>query len=104
MCFDNGYIYKKNYEAKYCIGCELEKQDSDLNQDGRCPDHPNRELEIRNEENYFFAFSKLQNQLEKFYTENPNFVIPDFRFNEIKNFVVSGLQDFSISRLKSKMS
>jgi methionyl-tRNA synthetase len=52
---DNGYIYKKNYQAKYCVGCELEKTDSELNDEGRCPIHPDRDLERINEENYFFA-------------------------------------------------
>ncbi len=102
-CETNGYIYKKNYEMRYCVGCESEKQNSELDENGRCQEHPNRELEIREEENYFFSFSKLQEKLLEFYKENPSFVIPDFRFNEIKNFVKKGLQDFSISRLKSKM-
>lgn len=102
ICDKNGYIYKKNYQIKYCVGCELEKTDSDL-VDCKCPDHPNTPLEIRDEENYFFKFSAFSEKLLKFYKENPNFVIPDFRFNEIKAFVERGLQDFSISRLKSKM-
>ena len=102
VCDQNGYIYKKNYQIKYCVGCELEKTDSDL-VNGCCPDHPNLELEIRNEENYFFKFSELQKPLLAFYDEHPNFVIPDFRFKEIRNFVEAGLSDFSISRLKSKM-
>lgn len=102
-CFDNGDIYKKNYKLKYCVGCELEKQDSDL-ENGVCPLHPNKELEIREEENYFFRFSKYQPFLLEFYKKNPNFVVPDFRFNEIIAFVERGLEDFSISRLKSKMS
>ncbi|MEI6191124.1 MAG: methionine--tRNA ligase [bacterium] len=101
-CDKNGYIYRKNYEVKYCVGCELEKTDSDLI-DGKCPDHPNLQLEIRNEENYFFKFSAFGDNLLKFYEKNPNFVVPDFRFNEIRNFVEGGLQDFSVSRLKTKM-
>lgn len=101
-CDAAGDIYKKKYSAKYCVGCELEKTDSEL-VDGRCPVHPNRELEIREEENYFFRFSKYQKSLLEFYEKNPSFVVPDFRFNEIKSFVERGLEDFSISRLKEKM-
>lgn len=99
----NGYIYKKNYEAKYCIGCEAEKTDSELDENGFCPLHPGIALETINEENYFFKYSAFTDKLTEFYEQNPSFIIPEFRFNEIKNFVKSGLQDFSISRLKSKM-
>ncbi|NVN97265.1 methionine--tRNA ligase [Candidatus Nomurabacteria bacterium] len=99
---DNGFIYKKTYEAKYCVGCESEKTDSEL-VNGECPLHPGQELKLINEENYFFKYSSFGDKLLKFYTEHPNFVIPDFRLNEIKNFVNGGLQDFSISRLKEKM-
>ena len=102
-CHRNGYIYKKEYQATYCVGCELYKTDSEL-VDGKCPIHPNRDVEIIEEENYFFAFSKLENKLRELYTANPKLVIPDFRFNEIKAFLDRGLEDFSISRLKSKMS
>ena len=102
ICNENGDIYKKNYKIKYCVGCELEKTDSELI-DGKCPLHPNREIEIREEENYFFKFSKYQNSLLDFYEKNPNFLIPENRFNEIKAFVENGLEDFSISRLKEKM-
>ncbi len=102
-CRDNGFIYKKSYKIKYCVGCELEKTDSEL-VDGRCPIHPNRDIELIDEENYFFKFSAFQEKLSAYYAENPDFVIPDFRFNEIKSFVERGLDDFSISRLKEKMS
>ena len=102
-CEKNGDIYKAKYKIKYCVGCELEKTESDLDENGRCLLHPNLEIEIREEENYFFKFSKYQEPLLKFYDQHPDFVVPDFRFNEIKQFVKSGLQDFSISRLKSKM-
>ncbi len=101
-CFEKGDIYKKNYKIKYCIGCELEKTDSEL-EDGKCPIHPNLELEIREEENYFFKWSNYQKPLLDLYEKNSNFVLPDFRLREIKEFVSSGLQDFSISRLKEKM-
>lgn len=98
----NGYIYKKNYEAKYCVGCESEKTDSEL-VNGECPDHPGRPLTIISEENYFFKFSAFQKKLLDFYATNSDFVIPDFRFNEVRAFVMRGLEDFSISRLKEKM-
>lgn len=101
-CFNNGYIYKKNYQTKYCVGCESEKTDSDL-VNGECPDHPGRALEIIEEENYFFKYSAFTDKLLELYKNNPTFVVPDFRFNEIKAFVERGLQDFSISRLKTKM-
>ncbi len=102
VCEGNGDIYKKNYKIKYCVGCELEKTDSEL-VEGRCPIHPNKDLEIREEENYFFRFSKYQIDLLKLYKDRPDFVIPESRFHEIKKFVESGLEDFSISRLASKM-
>jgi len=98
----NGYIYKGPYNAKYCVGCELEKTDSEL-VDGFCPIHPGKELELINEENYFFKYSEFTQPLLDFYEQNKNFVLPDFRFNEIKRFVEGGLRDFSISRKKEKM-
>lgn len=102
LCEKNGDIYKKNYSVKYCVGCELEKTDSEL-VDGKCPVHPNLVLELIEEENYFFKFSKYQKSLLKLYKDNPNFIIPQNRQLEIKNFVERGLEDFSISRLKNKM-
>jgi len=101
-CEANGDIYKKNYKTKYCVGCELEKTDSEL-ENGKCPIHPNKNLEIIEEENYFFRFSNYQNRLLEFYDKNPDFVTPESKFKEIKTFVKAGLQDFSISRLKEKM-
>lgn len=101
-CDANGYIYKKNYQTKYCVGCELEKTDSEL-VEGRCPLHPNSDLELRSEENYFFKFSEFGDRLIKYYDQNPEFVLPNGRYKEIRAFVEDGLQDFSISRLKSKM-
>ncbi len=101
-CFEAGNIYKKKYKTKYCVGCEAEKTDSEL-ADDCCPIHPKMKVEIIEEENYFFRLSKYQERLAEFYEKNSEFVIPSFRFNEIKNFVKNGLEDFSISRLKEKM-
>lgn len=97
-------IYKKNYKVKYCVGCELEKTESDLDENGKCLVHPHLEIELIEEENYFFRWSRYQKPLLEMYAKNSEFVVPGFRFNEIKQFVESGLQDFSISRLKEKMS
>ncbi len=102
LCEASGDIYKKLYKVKYCVGCELEKTDSEL-VDGRCPLHPTKELELREEENYFFRFSKYQQPLLDLYKKHPDFVVPSWRLTEIESFVCRGLQDFSISRLKSKM-
>lgn len=98
----NGFIYKKNYKTKYCIGCELEKTDSEL-VDGKCPIHPNLEVEVIEEENYFFKFSAFGEKLLNLYDSRNFRVIPGFRLNEMREFVRRGLEDFSISRLASKM-
>lgn len=101
-CAENGDIYKGKYKAKYCVGCELEKNDSELI-DGRCPIHPNQKLEIIEEENYFFRYSRYQKKLLDFYKKNQKFILPKERFNEIMEFTKRGLKDFSISRVKEKM-
>ncbi len=101
-CGAAGDIYKKNYRTKYCVGCELEKTESEL-EDGRCPLHPSLIIEEREEENYFFRFSKYQKPRLELYERYPDFVVPVHRLTEIRNFVTAGLQDFSISRLREKM-
>ncbi len=103
ICDERGYIYKGKYSAKYCVGCELEKTDSELDESGRCLLHPNREIELIDEENYFFALSKVAPLLADYYDKNPKLVIPDFRYNEVKAFLARGLEDFSISRRRDKM-
>ena len=102
-CRDNGDIYKAQHQVKYCTGCELEKTDSEL-EDGQCPLHPTYTIEVRDEENYFFRFSKYQQPLLDLFQTQADFVVPHFRLLEIQKFVEGGLQDFSVSRLKSKMS
>ncbi len=101
-CLAKGDIYKAKYSVKYCVGCELEKTDSEL-VEGKCPIHPNLNIENIEEENYFFRWSKYQQPLLEFYEKNPDFVLSASRFKEIKSFVAAGLSDFSISRLKEKM-
>lgn len=102
VCDRAGDIYKKKYKVKYCVGCELEKTESEL-VGGRCPIHPSTELEIIEEENYFFRFSRYQKPLLDLYQNTSDFVVPNSRLGEIRSFVERGLEDFSISRLASKM-
>jgi len=101
--YKNGFIYKKNYKTKYCVGCEENKTESEL-VNGRCSIHQNRELEIRDEENYFFKFSGFGDRLLALYDAQTFRVVPEFRLNEMREFIKHGLEDFSISRLKTKMS
>jgi methionyl-tRNA synthetase len=102
-CAASGDIYKKKYATKYCVGCELEKTDSELDH-GKCPIHPNLEVQLIDEENYFFRLSKYGPALKEHFASHPDFVNPAYRANEMIALIESGLQDFSISRLKSKMS
>jgi methionyl-tRNA synthetase len=102
-CEVAGDIYKQAYKIKYCTGCELEKTDSELTEDGKCLLHPTKEIEILEEENYFFRWSKYQDALLELYKNQPEFVLPKKRLNEIKSFVERGINDFSISRRKEKL-
>lgn len=102
-CEAAGDIYKKAYQVRYCVGCELEKTDSEL-VDGKCPLHPNMELQTIDEENYFFRFSNYSDRLLALYKGQEDFVVPRMRVNELISLIErEGLQDFSISRLKEKM-
>ena len=99
-CFDKWDIYEWVYEWMYCIGCEAFKKDDDLiaiDWKNVCPDHLTEPDQIK-EKNYFFRLKKYQTWMEEFYKENPNFVTPQFRFNEVIAFVERWLEDFSISR------
>lgn len=102
LCDSKGDIYKKLQKIKYCVGCEMEKTDSEL-RDGVCELHPNKNIEMYEEENYFFRFSAYQQQLLDLYKHQPEFVRPAEKMSEIQAFVERGLRDFSISRLKGKM-
>ncbi|MGB5593922.1 MAG: methionine--tRNA ligase [Crocosphaera sp.] len=97
--WENNDIYLARQQGWYCVACEEFKEKRELLEDGCCPLHPNTKAEWRDEENYFFKLSKYQTQLEELYQQNPQFIEPESRRNEILNFVNQGLQDFSISRV-----
>ncbi len=97
--WDKGEIYLGQQKGWYCVSCEEFKEERDLLEGHHCSIHPNKEAEWRDEQNYFFALSKYQNQLEALYQEQPDFIQPASRRNEVLSFVSQGLQDFSISRV-----
>ncbi len=101
-CEKNGDIYLKEYEGLYCVGCEYFKAERDL-ENGKCMLHPNLELQKIKEENYFFKFKNYEEKLLKQLSE-PGSVIPDWRREEAINFVKAGLEDFSVSREKKRLS
>jgi methionyl-tRNA synthetase len=90
-------IYLGEYKGLYCVGCEAFKNPRDLTPEGLCPDHLTKPKEI-SEKNWFFNLKKYAFVFEQLRKDNPNFVEPDHRFNEVKAFVKSGLENFSISR------
>lgn len=95
-------IYKKKYKGFYCVGCEEFKTEKDLNEKGRCPEHPNKEIETVEEENYFFKLSNYQKVLEETIETEKIKIIPEKRKNEMLSFIKAGLEDFSISRSKER--
>ncbi|MDD3646699.1 MAG: methionine--tRNA ligase [Candidatus Gracilibacteria bacterium] len=120
--FDKGDIYAGEYEGMYCVGCEGFKKDEDLVYKNKssgetfpitpkvkpsdniikvCPDHLTEPQKIK-EKNYFFRLSAYQDKLLEYYEQNPDFVTPRDRFNEVIAFVKRGLDDFSISRETNK--
>lgn len=101
-CAASGDIYKKSYTGTYCVGCEAYKTEKDL-VDGKCPIHPSLTPEVISEENYFFRFSNYQEKLLA-YLEQPGVIIPEWRRDEAIAFVEGGLEDFSISREKKRLS
>lgn len=102
LVVDRGYIYKKAYRGLYCVGCEQFKTEKDL-VDGLCPDHHTAPKELE-EENYFFKLTAFREKLLALYSDRPDFVIPDTKFNEMRQLVAEGLEDVSISRSKEHLS
>jgi methionyl-tRNA synthetase len=97
LCEERGDIYEADYQGLYCVGCENYYTEKDL-LDGRlCPIH-RTPVEVLNERTFFFRLSAYGDKLLQFYEQNPTFVQPESRFNEVKSFVREGLKDLSLSR------
>ena len=99
--YDQGDIYKSEYQGKYCVPCESFYTESQL-VDGKCPDC-GREVIDSKEEAYFLKLSKYQDKLLEYYEQNPDFIKPESRKNEmINNFLKPGLSDLCVSRSSFK--
>lgn len=99
--YEQGDIYKSTYEGKYCVPCESFFTSSQL-VDGKCPDC-GREVVDSKEEAYFLRLSKYQDKLMEYYEQNPDFIKPESRKNEmINNFLKPGLSDLCVSRSSFK--
>lgn len=95
--YEQGDIYKGEYEGLYCTPCESFWTETQL-VDGKCPDC-GRDVHIVKEESYFFKLSKYQNKLIKLYEKHPEFIQPESRKNEmLNNFIKPGLEDLCVSR------
>ena len=98
---DNGHVFAGTYEGWYCPRCADFKTEAELVDGSHCPIHL-IELEIENEDNWFFRLSSFQEPLERLYAERPDFVTPRNRYNEALSFIKGGLQDLSLSRARLK--
>ncbi len=98
--YSKGFIYQKEYEGNYCVGCEDFYAPSQLNEDECCPIHLTKPI-ITKEKNYFFSLSKFQSQVGEFLTTAR--IVPESNRGEWLNFIVEGLQDISISREQSRL-
>lgn len=99
--YEKGYIYKATYKGLYCLPCEAFWTPSQL-VDGKCPDC-GREVCEQEEEAYFFKLSQFGDKLLKLYADNPKFLLPTSRVNEmVNNFIKPGLEDLCVSRTSVK--
>ncbi len=95
--YENGDIYKGKYEGWYCRSCEAFYNVTDLTEDKCCPTH-GQKADLITEENYFIKISKYTDVLMKHIEENPDFIRPETRRNEIISMLKAGFRDISVSR------
>ena len=99
--YEKGEIYKSEYKGWYCTPCESFWTEAQL-KDGKCPDC-GREVHLEKEESYFFRLSRYADKLRKLFQDNPEFLQPKSRVNEmVNNFIDAGLQDLCVSRTSIK--
>jgi methionyl-tRNA synthetase len=102
----NGDLYQDKYQGFYCVGCESYKTEDELipahpgdSDDGlRCPIHPSRKVEWMEEDNWFFRLTAYRDALQAHIDENPPFIMPRARRNEVRGMLEIGFQDISVSR------
>ena len=97
VMYNKGDIYKDFYEGHYCVSCETFFPETQLLDGEFCPDC-GRTTNVVKEESYFFRLSNYEEKLLKHYEENPEFILPKSRANEVINFVKGGLRDLSVTR------
>ncbi|MEY9846002.1 methionyl-tRNA synthetase [Streptacidiphilus sp. BW17] len=100
-CAEAGDFYRKEYVGLYCVGCEAFFAESELTEDGRCPDHGTEPQQV-SEENWFFRLSRYQEQLRELITSGRLRIEPESRRNEVLALIDSGLRDFSVSRSRAR--
>lgn len=96
VMYNKGDIYKGQYEGYYCVSCETHFTKSQVVEQ-KCPDC-GKEVSIIEEESYFFALSRYQEQLLEWYRDCKDVIRPIHKYNEVVRFVESGLHDLSITR------
>jgi len=99
---EKGDIYKASYKGLYCAGCECFLGARELTEDGCCPDHMSKPQEVE-EENYFFKLSKYKDKIKDHILNNPTFIMPDFRVNEVLN-QLKNTEDISVSRSRTSVN
>src|SRR3989344_1418830 len=102
LCDKKGDIYKKIYKGLYCVGCEKFVTEKDL-ENGRCALHPTKELEMVEEENYFFKLSSYRKEILEYLSKEES-IIPEWRRQEAIDFAENAMEDFSVSRNKKRLT
>lgn len=103
IVYDKGLIIKKEYEGLYCVGCEMFKIKSDLDENGLCADHQTKPI-LMKESNYFFTLSVYQEWLIDYIQSHPDWIQPKHYSNEILRLLEEPLPDLCISRTKERCS